>query len=73
MVTDCTHGPSCGAPVDPIARSCAYCGVPYPRKRETERHDIRAIATDMLIAEGLRRGFMTTNEARAIYGLPPVK
>lgn len=28
------HCPDCGAPVDRSARTCAYCGVPYPVEYE---------------------------------------
>lgn len=35
MATDCTHCPSCGAPVDLTARSCPYCDTPYPKPRKT--------------------------------------
>lgn len=77
MVTDCTHCPSCGAPVDLTARSCPYCGVPYPKPRKTLtaavigepcKLHIDAAALSRLVEDAI----ITPNEARRRMGLPPV-
>lgn len=78
-MTDCTHCPSCGAPVALETAHCPYCGVPYPRPRK----QAQAVAIDLGIAspskvmatslaQQLQAAIITQNEARARMGLPPV-
>lgn len=85
-MTDCTRCPTCGGPVDLEAKSCPYCGTRYPKPRKTAQAAVVAMTpneaarlyipgnftADQQIVEYLERGMMTVNEARALYGLPPV-
>lgn len=71
MVTDCTLCPTCGAPVDLTARSCPYCGVPYPKPRKTAQAVAICIDAQQL-ADQVAASIITPNEARRRMGLPPV-
>lgn len=76
-MTDCTHCPTCGAPVDLTARSCPYCGVPYPKPRKTAQavaigEPVALHIDHKQLAALVADSIITPNEARRRMGLPPV-
>lgn len=72
-----TNCQNCGAPVDPTADRCAYCGTPYPWAVKTayEAAPVQIIMDPREIARvsrALDLGLITRNEARRRLGLREV-
>lgn len=70
-----TNCPNCGAPIDPHAEACAYCGTYYSTWREEAeiRQTAEAITftfsnTEIVAAlEALEKGLVTPKEARRYF------
>lgn len=74
--------PACGCMVEATAPRCPVCGTPIPRPRKQAQAVAVAIGPAVTQEEKaalleelnllLQAAIMTPNEARALYGLPPV-
>lgn len=64
-----TNCPNCGAPVDPAADRCAYCGTPYPAAIDAP---FALYLDTQAIASAVSAGLITVNEARRRLGLREV-
>lgn len=62
--------PNCGAPVDPFAGKCEYCGTSYVRRHQMLDPDSLTIEQHINITnEMLQAGILTPNEYRRLMGL----
>lgn len=71
-----TNCPNCGAPIDPAAMQCAYCGTPYLARKwgtTVAVPEINPSAKEIgQLIQQLDLGLITHNEARRRLGLPEI-
>lgn len=82
-MSDKTNCPNCGAPIDSSKSKCPYCDTPYQKENDFSNthpdlysHFDEKLNGFTITAEPggapIFLEFLTPNEHRALYGLPPI-